>query len=400
MTEQCEPAIRRVPTEIWWVILHEVIGQYNSLFFSTTFDGSSWSEYSSRKSFDLEEFRRRCIEEQRKKIGSVCRSWQAFANSRRDLYVALKLDERGELSPEIERASNARHVGLNHSGVCRKLAISPHVIGGFNWEIVEINQRDVPELALIPLPHLRRLRMNTQRAFLPNPFLDALNKFKDITWLEYETFCLRESIPIDLRRAPIVLPNLQVLRFKTGGTFGFPLQLPFRRLALPSLRFLSLHMDGVPVQFPLTGLTDTLLPYRQTLRSFNARVNGPTKSLPPIQFVPWEDFSELEELAIDRPWTINFHPLPPKHPLRSLEAQHDSLDTMPSLLRGENMEILLQGARWADDGGLRGENEEVIMDKVGVDRLLTEAESRGVSVEVSWYGRHSPRREAPKSSSG
>ncbi|PVF98409.1 hypothetical protein CPB86DRAFT_797375 [Serendipita vermifera] len=397
MPEGNESAISRVPREIWWAILEEAISQYNPLFFSTVFNGSSWSKYSSWRSFAVEDFWRRRNEKNRKIIGSVCRSWQAFARSRRGRYFALKLDGRGELFQGIEGLPNARRVGLHH-GVCQKLVEFPHLTQGFNWKIIEISQEDVQELALIPLPLLRRVQINSQRGFLLGPFLDGLSKFMDITWLEYEAFNPRDFIPIDIQRAPIVLPNLQTLWFKLRGTFEFSFQLPFRYLILPSLRFLSFHMGDLPVQ---VSLIDIISPYRQTLRPFTARVSGSTGRLPPIQFPPWNAFPELEELAVDRPWIINFHPLPSKHPLRSLEAQHAGLDTISSFVRGENMqEILLQRTRWAHDGRLTGEHEKMVMDKPGVDRLLAEAEVRRIAVKVSWDGRNLQPRRAPKPSSG
>ncbi|PVF98412.1 hypothetical protein CPB86DRAFT_873416 [Serendipita vermifera] len=216
----------------------------------------------------------------------------------------------------------------------------------------------------------------------------------DITWLEYEAFALRDSITIDIQRAPLVLPNLQVLLFRIRGTFKFSCQLPFRHLILPSLRFLSFHVGDLPVHVPLI---DILSPYRQTLRSFTARVSGYASNLLPTQFPPWDDFPELEELVVDTPWIIDFPPLPPKHPLQMLEARHSSLDTIHSLLTGENMkEVLLQGTRWADDGGLTGENEELMMNRAGVERLLAQAEDRGTTVKASWNGNCFLPREAPK----
>ncbi|PVF98406.1 hypothetical protein CPB86DRAFT_873412 [Serendipita vermifera] len=387
MSKQYEPAVHRIPREIWWIILDEVIDQDNPFFFSTTFEGSNWSRFSSLRSFDQETNLQEITEKQRKIIGSVCRSWQSFAQSRRGLYGSSKITiMKGELSHRFDNAPNARRVRLHH--VFPGLFSSQELTQGLNWKIVEINQSSVEELACVPLPRLRRLQMRAQHAFNPNAFLDALSKFKDITWLDYEVSNTNPGRPfiMEMGKYPVILTNLQVLWYQARGPFNFP----FQHLKLPSLRYLFFHFWVWPSHILLT---DILPCYRQTLRSFTVGGDGYAGNLPPMQFPPWDDFPKLEELVLDRSWIMNFHPLPSEHPLQRLEAQHGSLESIPSLLEGTNMkEVILQGTHWADDGGLAGKDEEEMMDKVGMDRLLEHAKRRGVSLRITWDGRYFPPR--------
>ncbi|PVF98408.1 hypothetical protein CPB86DRAFT_784854 [Serendipita vermifera] len=381
MTEQREPAIRRMPRELWWTILDEVMDQYNPLFFSTTFGGREWLRYSNWRLIGSKDLRHKHTETQRKTIGSVCRSWQAFAHSRRTHYVRFEVDKKGTLSPGIETALNARRVEVQ-SGVCRKLTKPPHLAPGFNWEIVEISLEDLTELHLIPFPRLRRLHINASymtQDLDKNIFLYTLSKFTYITWLECGDFNLFGQLSaMDEKRHPVVLPNLQVLWYRALGPFKFPLE----HLLLPSLQFMSLYMDFWPEQ---TSLTDILSRYRQTLRSF---ISGMTDSsrgpLSPLQFPPWDEYPRLEELVIDKQWTAHFHPLPANHPLQRLDAQHGSPDVIPSFLRGGNMKkIVLQRTHWTRMGDLVDKNGELVLDKVDVALLLEQAEDQGIVFKVA-----------------
>ncbi|PVF98404.1 hypothetical protein CPB86DRAFT_784852 [Serendipita vermifera] len=382
MTQQHEPAVHKVPLEIWWKIVDEAIDQHNPFFYSTTFEGSKWSVYSITSFFQHENYLQKRAEAQRKIISSVCRSWQAFARSRRDLCVTLKLDGTSNILQKLEGALNARR-GELHSGVCQQIILSPHCKTGFNWEIVEMNRDIVDSFISIPFPHMRRLRMNPWGGFDPTGLLNALTKFNDITWLDYEARhdIFREYLVVDKNRSPVIVPHLQVLCYQFHG----PFQFPFRHLVLPSLRYLSFHIDEWPTDISLTYV---LSRFCRTLRSctINMRVlTGDYLNPLSIKFPPWDEFPKLVELFFEGPWIIKFHPLPPEHPLQSLKAQHDSFDAIPSLFRGENMkEVWLQGVTRADDGSLKGRNGGVIMDKVGVDRLLERAEGREISLKVAW----------------
>ncbi|CAG8655820.1 3356_t:CDS:1 [Acaulospora colombiana] len=394
MTEQPKPAVHRIPVELWWIILDEAIEQHNPLFFSTIFEGSSWLKHSSSRSFGQEDGLRARAESQRKVIGSVCRSWRDFARSRRDNYVTLYLDNKGELYGDIERAVNARRVKL-YKRLYENLVRSIQIGQGFNWETVEISEKDALGLALIPLPHLRRLKMRTNQYFLLDPFLDTLIKFSDITWLDYDaSIQYRGTISMGGERSPVVLPNLQVLCYSVADAFTGSLEFPFQQLILPSLRFLSFHMIGTGFNVPLIKI---LSRYRQTLRSVAVRVKRPEGTLPCVQFPPWYEFPKLEELAIDRPWVINFHSLSSGHPLQKLEAQIDSLGIIPSLLGVESLkEITLRRSRWAAAGGLTltDKNGKLNIDRVKVDRLLGQAEGRETPFGVIWNGGYLPRHKA------
>ncbi|PVF98407.1 hypothetical protein CPB86DRAFT_797373 [Serendipita vermifera] len=392
MTEQPEPAVNRIATEIWRIILDEAIDQHNPLFFSTGFEGSNWSKYSNWISFektvfwqDQEDQWQERAETQRRTIGSVCRSWQAFARSRRGLYFISRMERSGERPHEIDKALNARRVTFDHS-IYRELARHPRFVQDIQWEVAQIRQSDIPSLARIPLPRLRRLRIRGFGFSQPRD-LDILNKFTNLRWLDCESSIARR-MPTTIDKKPsVVLPNLQVLWYKVQGTFEFP----FKDFILPSLRYLSLHIDEISRLVPLS---DILSSYRQTLQSFTSRVIKTTKSRLVLRFPPWNDFPKLRELKIDRQWTTYFHPLPPNHPLNRLDAQHGSLGAINSFIEGANMdELILQRTRWTGDGGITGRNEKLKIDKVGMDCLLEQAESRQVVFKITWDGDHFPSRD-------
>ncbi|CAG8655832.1 3357_t:CDS:1 [Acaulospora colombiana] len=388
MTEKYKQVVNRIPKEIWWMILDEAVDQHNPLFFSTTFEGSNWSTYSTRTSIRQEAEQQNRAETQRKIIGSVCRSWQVFARLRRDRRITITWGEMDNMYQLLERASSACR-GELYNGVCQWIIFTSHCVKGFNWEIVEMNMENIEIFLLIPFPRLRRLRMRPTEGFDHTRFLDALVKFNNITWLDYQGRCdsSDRSPAVDEKRPPVVVSNLQVLSYGFQG----PLEYPFQHLSFPSLRYLSFHIDAWPSYM---SLTEVLSHYRRTLQSCVIKVQRVTTLFEwNDQFPPWDEFPKLEELVIDRPWVTNFHPLPSNHPLQRLEAQYKVIDGMKSLLEGAHMkEIILQRVSWASDGGLKGKGQGLIMDKVEVDCFIEQARCRGIVFKVSWNpGRYLPR---------
>jgi hypothetical protein len=383
MDEQRELAIIRIPREIWWKILDEVIYDADSLIFSTNFEGEGWAELSDWYMLMLYGQRFQRFEKRRKIVGSVCRSWQAFAHSKRNLNVTLGPINHGSSPQGIDWPSGARSVTLSR-GICDDIIETPALAQGLRWEIVGIDQTDALSLASIPLPRLRRLRMGNRGSYLRldlNLLLDILSNFTNLTWLEYEADIMRnEPVPIDEDRSPVIMPNLQVLWYKNRATFQFP----YSHLSLPSLRYLSLHIYEYPGRIPLLELLSC---YRKTLRSFSARGWKRRGDEPIVHFPPWDDFPKLEELVLDGQWTAYFQPLPTNHPLRRIDAKHGSFLNVISLIEGANMrEIISQRTYWTHEGDLAGDNRELMIYKVAVDHMLRKAGDRGVKFKVTLSG--------------
>ncbi|PVF98393.1 hypothetical protein CPB86DRAFT_814769 [Serendipita vermifera] len=439
-TRHNESAVHRVPIEIWWKILDNVIYGDNYLFLSTTFSGCDWSEYATWTLVTYEGRFYRLSEKQRKVVGSVCRSWQAFSRSRSNRYVSINLPRKHEQSPEVEtppqetppqetppqetppqrrrisfrsifstlfRSKSIPHITskddlqddwpqiVNKSRQARRIKVGFDLWERFgelfeemgyvaDWEIVDVGRHEVMELSRLSLPRLRRLRLCVYDDFSTlnlNTFLEALSKFPNLTWFEYEADVLRgQPVPIDEDKSPLLLPNLQVLWFKNRATFEFP----FSHLILPSLRYLSLQIYELPSRIPLL---DLLSCYRQTLRSLTANVFKTRGDDPVVHFPPWDEFPELEELVLDQQWTAYFQPLPTNHPLRRLDANYESTDVIPSLLEGTNMRhIILRRAYWRPDGSLGRMYDELMIDVKEVNSILRRGSHRGISFKVAKYG--------------
>jgi hypothetical protein len=382
MDEQREPAIIRIPREIWWKILDEVIYDADPLAFSTTFEGEGWADLSDWYMLQMYDRGFQRFEKQRKIVGSVCRSWQTFAHSKRNLNVNLRINH--SYSPEgIEWPSGARSVTLGR-GICDDFIETLAFAQVLRWEIVGIDQSDALSLACIPLPRLRRLRMANRGSYLRldlNLLLDILTNFTNLTWLEYEADIIRgDPDPIDKDRLPVVMPNLQVLWYKNRATFQFP----HSHLSLPSLHYLSLHIYEYPSRIQLLELLSC---YQRTLRSISARGWKRRGDEPIVHFPPWGDFPKLEELVLDEQWTAYFQPLPKNHPLRRIDVKHGSFLNILSLIEGTNMrEIISRRTYWTHEGDLAGDNRELMIYKGAANHMLRKAGERGVKFRVTLSG--------------
>ncbi|PVF98419.1 hypothetical protein CPB86DRAFT_784860 [Serendipita vermifera] len=317
MPSLCQSAVRRVPQEIWWIILDEVIAV--PLVFDVTYEGESWAKDSKGSSMRRKENTSYAASEnQRKVIGSVCRLWQLFAISRKDRCVTLNENWR----QEIKRSSKARHVAVCDNTLDRTFLLDSTQGAGVNCEILRIDHLSAVEFAsFIPHPRLRRLHLSiTDRlTFHFEKLLDLLGMFTNLTWLHCST-----NVPGFLSAkgcTPVTLANLQVLVYECEEAFNFPLS----DILLPSLQYLTIHfsqsLDKVPIN-------DLVMTYCQTVRSIVLKGDsGGREDTIHYNFPSWDNFPRLEELVLHYKWHVQFEAMLPDHSLRTLEATHDTFDT-------------------------------------------------------------------------
>ncbi|PVF98390.1 hypothetical protein CPB86DRAFT_825759 [Serendipita vermifera] len=379
MNSHYNPAVRRVPIDIWWNILDEVIEDEALPICATTFAGRDWSGYSRLTMSGHEKIHFDSSEKQRKVIGCVCRLWRAVAEARRNRYIDLGEKNVDKYSSQMTKVLRARSVKL-WSGACDMIFKHPSFSQGVNWEVAEIHVHKAENLSRIPHPRLRRLKLTFGGFGGPsdtNPFLHVLSLFTNLTWLEYRSNASNgRLIPLYDDTPPIVLPNLQVFWYKNSPIFTFP----FTHLVLPSLQYLSLYAYNSPTRATLIKI---LTSYRQTIRSFTAlsAKGGATTAL---DLPSWNDFPNLEELVLDRHWVFHVQPLPSNHPLKRLEVHHDSFGVIPSLLEGVDMRtITLKGAKWPKEGGVADPELKLTVNKIMLDDFLRQAETRGINFKAS-----------------
>jgi hypothetical protein len=379
MAGQWDSAVLRTPREIWWKILDETIDADVPLMFATTYEANNWSEDSPWYMVMGKDHLYQNSERQMKIVGSVCRSWQAFARSR--------TNRRLDISPHTwlfnrEAIPNARHVTLRRDIIH---LLPPALKNGVNWEILRVDQPSAMKFAsLVPHLRLRRLQLWTPKSkvFDSNQFLAVLGNFTGITWLDYEANFPDQvsTISVDQDRPHVTLPNLQVLFYKVRKLSVFPIS----HLILPSLRHLSIHfsipIDNVP-------LVDILSPFRQTVQSIAVRSIIPRHQRRLVHFPHWKEFPKLEELVLDRQWAVYFERFPSNHPLRKIDAQHGSFYVLPSILDGPHVrQVVLQRTRWTSTGGLIGDDEDSALDLLQTDQILDRAKDCGIKFEVTWDG--------------
>ncbi|PVF98414.1 hypothetical protein CPB86DRAFT_873418 [Serendipita vermifera] len=380
MTNQLESAIARTPEEVWWSIFDYVLDA--SVLFSTIYQGDNWARDAHQWMLLKERDVYAHSENQRKIIGSVCKSWQIWAQSRRFRRIALDSQSK-TWDLDVKHAQNARRVEI-WANIGRMIA--PEFPQGVEWPIVYFHQRLGAAFSAIPHPRLRRLHITGvgNRPYDPNPFLDVLNRFPDLTWLDYEDGDSARpggsDVPVDSDRQPVVLQNLQALFYLSGDFFKFPLS----HVVLPSLQYLAIHCDIHADLFPVV---DVLLHYRQTIRSVTIGAYRAMHSWHTVQFPAWSEFPKLEELVMTQNWAFHFQPLPPDHPLKKLVAHHASLDAVPSMLDSINMQqIVLLRLHWTRVGTLeRGTQMDPhsIRTILDVDHLVKKASLRGIRFAAS-----------------
>ncbi|PVG00005.1 hypothetical protein CPB86DRAFT_256928 [Serendipita vermifera] len=215
-SDSLDSAIDRTPPEIWWDILDQVL--YDQLLFSMIYQGGYWTTDTRRfllmGSYEQSEF-------QRKMLGSVCRLWQVWSQSRRYRCITLNPDSP-TFDLEVTTAIKAQRVTISQP-------IGDNAISSFSqgvdWEIICIHQRVSAEFARIQRPRLRRLQLvvTNEHPFDPDAFLKVLGIFKNITWFDYQAYPSSErDIPVNADRSPVVLPNLQALIYQPLHRLRFP----------------------------------------------------------------------------------------------------------------------------------------------------------------------------------
>ncbi|PVF98432.1 hypothetical protein CPB86DRAFT_873434 [Serendipita vermifera] len=368
MNDEDSSAVQRTPEEVWWMILDEVIDE--PLLFATTYEGSDWPN-------DAPKSKRRSImrlEKQRRIIGSVCRSWQSFAQFRRYRRVASWHPNNSVLDT-IQKA--------RYAFICRPYTLDSLSAQGASveWEILRLNDAKLlPQVAsTLSCPRLRRLEL-FYLDYDPNSasqFAELLGAFPRITWLECDTR-LPPHGPIGVNaQPPILLPKLEAFWCKCWYNVTFPQSY----LILPSLRYLYIVFKNPTLRIPLL---DILLAYRHSIESVVMKTMKHI-SIECIRFPSWNDFPNLKELQLHNAWSVTFEPLPSTHPLQKLGAQLTSFDVIPSLLQGANMrQLTLRRTRWTASGKLRGKSQ--VIDAATAAELWEYAKARGIWFDVPRQG--------------
>jgi hypothetical protein len=380
MHEQADSALQRTPPEIWWMIFDEAIDADIPVMFATIYEGNHWPEDSGPLMTHEDRHGYERSEKQRKIIGSVCRSWQIFAQSRRNRLLSLNAIETDWTSEKRKAIRKARSVRIRPFLISHIIKTFPEREQAVDWEILSLFDIEAVFFAKnISHPRLRRLELLYQNFSEPpdmSNFINLLSVFPNLTWLSYhlQVSNIQPFIPVPEDRPPVVLPNLQVLWYRCDGNFAFP----YSHVALPSLRYLSVHFSLTVVQVPLVSL---LLAYSQTTHSVAIRTDSEREETAEARFPPWSEFPKLEELVLDKRWVIHFEELPPRHPLKRLEAQHQSFDTIPSFFDSMHMQTLvLQRVRWTDRGELEGRGGIWKIGAMQWEKLLQKAKTKGLRV--------------------
>jgi hypothetical protein len=371
MANSLDAASQRTPPEIWWTIFDQLIDL--PMHLSTIYKGNNWVKDAHHWMLLWDWKAYSNSEKQRKVLGSVCRSWRIWAQSRQ--YRRVVLDSRSDSwDSEVQNAAKARRVDIRGRNIAN---IFPQ---GVEWDIVSLHPVRATDFASIPHPRLRRLRIldANKKPYDPNPFLEALGQFPELTWLDYDdgesALPYQPDIPVRSDRKPVLLPNLQALFYRSPDFFKFPLS----HVTLPSLQYLAIHCKIPADLFPIV---DVLLHYRQTIRSVTIGAHRFMHQTHTVQFPKWSEFPKLEELALTQNWAFHFELLSPGHPLQKIVAHHTTLNAVPSMLESPNMrQIVLLHSSWTEAGMLAFGTENNAFD---VDDLVEKANKCGIKFEVA-----------------
>ncbi|CAG8761306.1 1947_t:CDS:1, partial [Acaulospora colombiana] len=201
MNDGGSPVVQRIPEDVWWMILNDVIDE--PLLFATTYKGNDWFNDGN---MSRQEFYDR-YEKQRKIIGSVCRLWQTFAPYKKFHIVGLKDDtDWGQ-----ETTGKAHHVLVHSSSILSRFAPGTSV----EWETLGLRfSKQLPQLvSMLSYPRLRRLGLSLSKYTLRDhlPFAETLGAFSEINWLDL--YVSLDSAPNHFANTSpsITLPKLEVL---------------------------------------------------------------------------------------------------------------------------------------------------------------------------------------------
>ncbi|PVF98428.1 hypothetical protein CPB86DRAFT_360707 [Serendipita vermifera] len=170
-----DSAVQRTPQEVWWTILEEAIDV--PVLFDTKYEGNDWSSDARKTKVELYGLYY-ASEEQRKIIGSVCRSWQSFARSKRDRYV-LMLQSTGW---EMGNIPKAREIFIYTTYALHSPLAQGKIV---EWEKLRMNiPKTLPMvISMLSCPRLRRLEMSfSDRS--ESTFTDILRVLPEVTWLD------------------------------------------------------------------------------------------------------------------------------------------------------------------------------------------------------------------------
>ncbi|KAG8833925.1 hypothetical protein FRB91_003055 [Serendipita sp. 411] len=375
----------RIPLEIWWKIFEEIFSSEG--LFATTYDGDDWTRDSwnlmvtNKASF-------KSADEQRKILRSVCKVWRYLSDTVGRRLVPIELGKENELTPaDLKAIQSTWRVYLN-------TGIPPGLTGStVQWRVLRVSRFSAKEFQEISYPHLRRLELYLSRGpsiqYSPDGLVDSLKSFTNITWFRYLTNVnARHGHLLENDSGQtITLPNLQVLFYRGCGSF----YLPFYRLVLPSLRYLTV-CACIPAQlFPLRALISA---YGETLYSLCVEAGSEDESHPVRDnlfdsddsqyFPPWTLVPRLRELTVSGDLVLKFHLLPPAHPLRTFTAHVWRMRNLSSWIgSAENLKTvrLLSASLDADGSFVRTDvdNRLVIIDKEEMEDIEA---TRGIQIKT------------------
>ncbi|PVF98424.1 hypothetical protein CPB86DRAFT_784869, partial [Serendipita vermifera] len=238
MNNGINSAVQLTPQEVWWMILDEAIDV--PLLFGTMYEGNDWSSDARRPRRDLYKLYG-VSEKQRKIIGSVCRSWQIFARSKRNrVVVAMNTWDWG-----MEKIQKAHEIFIRGTHVLDPSLAQDKSV---EWESLRINDpRILPRIvSTLSYPRLRRLELGFSDD--DPPIYDTLRLLPNITWLDCDVSFRVLTASASSDKPPVVLPKLELFRSECERSFVFPLS----NFSLPSLRYIYIRFS--------VSITDISLP--------------------------------------------------------------------------------------------------------------------------------------------
>jgi hypothetical protein len=368
MTDQDHTAVSRTPTEIWWMILDEVVDCPKH--FALVYNGENWAQDANIYTYHEDENEYSDNRAQRHIIAAVCRTWRYFAIQQKGRSTVVQGNQRVNQA-KLKKAIRVCIIGKLEESTL--LGIGKSV----DWYILRTEQANAEQIGRLTLPHLRRLILTSRKPmeFDPSLCLKSLGSLLNLTWLQFSAnFPTGDPFPASESKNIILLPNLQVLIYRTYKSFSFP----SGTLKLPSLQHLSVTSDKKVTSFP--PINDLLLPYCKTLNSVSINFNY--RMLKKAHFLPWNELPNLLELVLDGPSQLRFHPLPHDHPLKRFYVRYWDAKEISSWMDSNNLrQIRLLDASW-DHGVVKSQYGTWSISSFDMNRLLEQAGSRGIRLEV------------------
>jgi hypothetical protein len=322
-----EPAVNRIPYDIWTNILDKVIHVPFLFDVDCTVESfCAWTLANAREVKGYGTTRRSTYaydesERQRRTLSLVCRAWKEFAGSRGDRRA-------GKRYPIKISSPTALRVSLDENDL-------PAIPFPSAWQIIRLCGFVQPLISpfydLVDYADRHPTIQRVEIRFFPDStgvdeFLYGLPAFTNLTSLLVEVDNFYVFSPED-----IVLPRLRTLQWATRR----PSHQPRDFLVLPSLVNLSIfvHVDE---------LEHILEPYRHTLKALV--IESVARSELRLTLPPWEFYPHLEELAVlmqnnSQPGPTLPPAFPANHPFRHFWTNNPSSEALLILLqdRGSNL---------------------------------------------------------------